>query len=334
LAAVGGSPPYSWLLVQGSLPTGLKLSRSGVISGTPTATGSSKFLIGVIDSAGGSVLGSITITINSGALVYVASGGVANSASFAADSNGNALPVAPGSLVSIFGAFAGANPAAASGTPFPATLGGVNVTFNGYPAPLTLVVPGGPYPFINAQIPYEVLQANQTSALVNVVVTVNGIPSAPQQLTVVPAAPGIFTIPPTGQGTAVLVFVDPADQVAKIAAPTASSGSIGYPTAPVPRGQAAFFYATGLGALSPPMTDGTGGTGSPFVSHLASNQPFVTVGGIQAEVDYAGQAPGFPGVNQINIVIPPNAPTGNNIPLQIQTTDGSVVSNSANISVR
>ena len=52
--------------------------------------------------------------------------------------------------------------------------------------------------------------------------------------------------------------------------------------------------------------------------------PTVLVGGITAPVLFAGQAPGYPGVNQINITIPANAPTGNDVPLQIQTADGSL----------
>jgi uncharacterized protein (TIGR03437 family) len=334
LTAGGGSPPYSWVRVQGSLPNGLTLSYSGTISGTPTATGTSRFLVGVIDSAGGSTSGTINLTINPGAPVFVSGGGVTNAASFAVDANGNTLPVAPGSLVSIFGAYAGATPGAAAAAPYPFSLGGVSVTFNGFPAPLTLVVPGGQYPFINAQMPFEALSSDQGSASVDVVVTVKGTLSAPQPVSIVPAAPGIFTIPPTGQGNAVLVFIDPADRVAKIAAPVLASGSIGYPTAPVPRGQAAFFYATGLGALTPPVDDGSGGTDAPLVAHSATSQPIVTVGGSQARVDFAGQAPGYPGVNQINIVIPLGVTPGDGIPLQIHTADGSVYSNIGTISIR
>ena len=40
LAATGGTSPYNWSINSGSLPAGLSLSSSGVISGTPTAAGS------------------------------------------------------------------------------------------------------------------------------------------------------------------------------------------------------------------------------------------------------------------------------------------------------
>jgi hypothetical protein len=45
LAAVGGYGNYSWALVEGSLPSGLTLAATGVISGTPTALGSYTFIV-------------------------------------------------------------------------------------------------------------------------------------------------------------------------------------------------------------------------------------------------------------------------------------------------
>ena len=54
--------------------------------------------------------------------------------------------------------------------------------------------------------------------------------------------------------------------------------------------------------------------------------PTALVGGVPAQVTFAGQAPGYPGVNQINIVIPANAPTGNAVPLQLMSGDGKVLS--------
>jgi len=50
LAASGGTPPYSWSLTSGSLPPGLSLSSSGVISGTPTTSGNTSFGVTVTDS--------------------------------------------------------------------------------------------------------------------------------------------------------------------------------------------------------------------------------------------------------------------------------------------
>ena len=50
LAASGGVPPYTWSITSGSLPTGLTLSTSGFISGTPTTQQTSTFTVQVGDS--------------------------------------------------------------------------------------------------------------------------------------------------------------------------------------------------------------------------------------------------------------------------------------------
>jgi len=51
LAAQGGKPPYTWTLGSGQLPSGLTITRSGDISGTPTASGRITFSVRVTDSA-------------------------------------------------------------------------------------------------------------------------------------------------------------------------------------------------------------------------------------------------------------------------------------------
>jgi len=71
LQATGGTPSYTWSKASGSLPTGLSLSTGGVISGTPTVTGTFSFTIKVTDSATPTHATkekacSITITISSG----------------------------------------------------------------------------------------------------------------------------------------------------------------------------------------------------------------------------------------------------------------------------
>jgi hypothetical protein len=67
LNAVGGKKPYTWSISSGSLPAGLTLNpATGVISGTPTASGTSTFTVMVIDSESPAVSAtkvlSITIT--------------------------------------------------------------------------------------------------------------------------------------------------------------------------------------------------------------------------------------------------------------------------------
>ena len=244
--------------------------------------------------------------------------GVVNAASFAKSATGAGSAVAPGSLIQIYTSLAGATEASASSAPFQTSLGGVSVTFDGIPAPIQAVVPTGAYPFINAQLPFEI--TNSSSSMV---VTVNGVSSAPFAVPVTPQAPGIFTSPANGQSNAIFVYLNPATNAATVAAPSSESSYFTIPVAPIPRGTSGFFYATGIGALTPAVADGSGGTG---VTSNANLMPTALVGGVQAQVSFAGQAPGFPGVNQINITIPSNAPTGNAVSLQLMSGDGRVLS--------
>ncbi len=50
LNASGGVTPYAWNVASGHLPSGLSLSRAGVLSGTPTASGGFSFSVAVSDS--------------------------------------------------------------------------------------------------------------------------------------------------------------------------------------------------------------------------------------------------------------------------------------------
>ena len=65
LSAAGGTAPYSWTVSSGSLPAGLALSSAGVISGVPTAAGSTTFTVRVTDAAARTATQSLTLTISS-----------------------------------------------------------------------------------------------------------------------------------------------------------------------------------------------------------------------------------------------------------------------------
>ncbi|MDB6076053.1 MAG: hypothetical protein JWO89_3693, partial [Verrucomicrobiaceae bacterium] len=51
LTATGGTGPYAWGVISGTLPSGLSLSNAGVVSGTPLSTGTFSFGIGATDAA-------------------------------------------------------------------------------------------------------------------------------------------------------------------------------------------------------------------------------------------------------------------------------------------
>jgi len=68
LAANGGTPPYTWFIASGTLPTGLTLNAtSGAITGTPTVTGTTSFTAGVTDSGNQTVTQSLSLTVSAAA---------------------------------------------------------------------------------------------------------------------------------------------------------------------------------------------------------------------------------------------------------------------------
>lgn len=100
LTATGGTTPYSWTLISGTLPAGLGLSSSGVITGTPTQSGDSSFTVKVSDSSSpvqtATKALSITIFVQGGPLqittVSFPSGQVSKSYSNAATAIGGVSP--------------------------------------------------------------------------------------------------------------------------------------------------------------------------------------------------------------------------------------------------
>jgi uncharacterized protein (TIGR03437 family) len=235
--------------------------------------------------------------------------GVLNSASFA---KGQA--VAPGSLVSIFGSNLASSTAQADSVPLSTTLGGASVTINGIAAPMLYASSGQ----LNVQVPWNALADGQTLSTVNLVVTQGNAQSAAAPMTIGQLAPGIFTFG-GGTGYAIAINLD-----GTIAAPT--GGVPGVNCRPAKPGDALIILATGLGAVDTPVPNGAASTD---VTRNAKVQPLVFIGGQPAQVLFAGLQPLYPGVNQINVIVP-NVPAGNSIPLQIEaggirSTDQAIV---------
>ena len=72
LSSSGGIAPYTYAIASGTLPTGVSLTPTGVISGTPTAAGSYTFVVRSTDDAGYTATQSYTVAISEAVPVAVA----------------------------------------------------------------------------------------------------------------------------------------------------------------------------------------------------------------------------------------------------------------------
>jgi uncharacterized protein (TIGR03437 family) len=247
------------------------------------------------------VFGLVTLCPSFAQTPSVNSGGIVNAASFVAGQ-----PVAPGSIVAIFGQQLAAQLAQADTVPWSNSLGNVSVTFNGVSAPLQFVSTGQ----INAQVPWEAFPTGTGTG--SVVVTNNGTLSAAQTVVVNPIVPGVFQ----ASGHAIAVNVtDPTS--ARYGTLTAPSGSIpGLTTFPARVNDFIFFYANGLGPVDSTVTSGQVPPAGTTVRTITT--PTVLLGTTPANVLFSGLTPGFPGIYQVNISIPQVA-AGDAIPLQVQS---------------
>jgi adhesin/invasin len=232
-------------------------------------------------------------------LPILANGGAVNGASFAAG-----LPLAPGSIVSLFGMNLAAAAASASAVPLPKSLGNASVSVNGVAAPLFYVGPGQ----VNLQIPQEL--SGQALATIRFA-SPDGV-SILQNVVLSPLSPGIFLAGATQQGA--IIHQD---------------GRLAGVNAPAAAGETLSIYATGLGDVTniPP----TGAPASATPLSETRTKPVVTIGGVTADVSFSGLAPGFVGLYQVNVKVPSGV-SGNAVPVIVKV--GAATSNTAQIAVQ
>lgn len=227
------------------------------------------------------------------AVPLVKSGGIVNAASNAAST-----PVAPGSYISIYGSGLGSGLTVAS-APFPATLGGTQVLLAGQPIPLYFTSDGQ----INALVPYG-LTTNNT---LQVVVTRGGAYSTPTGLTFADGGPAVF-LNAQGGGIAVGVKADGTQYLVDANHPTTA-------------GDYLVVYCAGLGAVNQSVTAGTVSPASPPATTV--NTVTATIEGISAPVAFAGLAPGFAGLYQVNLQVPPGLTPSSKAPLVLTVSGQS-----------
>ena len=109
----------------------------------------------------------------------------------------------------------------------------------------------------------------------------------------------------------------------------AGNGTLSAPTTPAKPGDVIILWGTGFGPTVPPAPFGVQIPASQ--SYATANPVTVTVGGIPAQVYGAAMAPGFAGLYQVAIQIPPSAPDGD---LPLSATVNGTPSASALITVK
>jgi polyhydroxybutyrate depolymerase len=215
-----------------------------------------------------------------GSVPWIAPGGITNAASFKKGS------VAPGELVTLFGANLGPSAAATdqfSGGLLDTTVAGTRVLFDGIPAPIYFTSAGQ----VSAFVPY----ATQQKQCSEVQISYNGRISDAVRVAVAPAQPALFSRDFSGTRSGVIFN---------------QNSTANAPANPALRGSIVAMYLTGDGQTIPAGIDGKPGD-------LSATRPALPVSvymnGVQADLIYAGGVQGaVAGVFQVNARVPLQIP--------------------------
>ena len=258
-------------------------------------------------------------TGNNRVVHFLKAASVVNAATYQAS-----VPVAQGSLATLFGGGLTGDTVTVSSTTWPRTAANRQLVVNDdLQAPIYYIGPTQ----VNFQVPSD---APLGSARIAVRTADTGELVAGGSLLVSAAAPGIFTANQAGTGQAAVVNQD---------------FTINSSSNPAPVGSTISIYGTGQGQVSPAVPDGTAAPGPP---NLASTVAVPTTSGTTClnsqpsmcvaigstgfgDVKYSGLAPGYIGLWQINVVIPQGLTAGN---APVRVVINGTPSNTVTVAVR
>jgi trimeric autotransporter adhesin len=219
----------------------------------------------------------------------VNTGGILNSASFAAGE-----PSTPGALITVFGSNLAARAASATSLPLPTQLSGSQVILGGVAMPLLYAGPGQ----INAVVPFTI----PVDTTQQVIVISGTTLSVPEPDDVAPGAPATFTLNGSGSGAGIVVAYNPD-----------GTGYIVSTSRPAHPGSVIVVYCTGLGGVQSNIHAGEAAPLSPIAP--VTDTVSLTIGGLSAQVLFAGLVPTLSGLYQINVQIPASISTGDAVPV-------------------
>jgi uncharacterized protein (TIGR03437 family) len=255
----------------------------------------------------------------------ISENGIVNGASFA-----GGKPIAPGSIVSVFGENIGIRVTesgiesiseTAQEVPLATELGDYSLRFGDIEAPL-FFVGGEPSNQINAQVPWNVPLGESQVSVVFDPEDGERQASDPAPVSVAIVSPALFTFEFGGGRVAALnVKVNDNDGVIDGSIAQPAGAFPGITSQPAKLGGVVTLFANGLGPVEPEAV-----TGDNSLDALRSvTVPVrVIVGGAEAQVLFAGLAPQFVGLYQINIFVPLGAVPGDAVPVVIE--QGGVMS--------
>lgn len=226
-------------------------------------------------------------TLN-GSGVWLDPQGITNSASSAPFTAG----ISDGEFITLYGSNLAQSTVVANTLPFPTTLGNVQVSINGYAAPIYYVSSTQ----ISVIVPFE-----NTYSVGQIQVTNNGTQSNIVTVPVNLSTPGVFTIDSSfgGLGPGGLGY----------AAAEHGDYSVVSDSNPAQPGETIQVYLTGLGTVYPPNPDGAAGpTGA---LSQTTNTFTVDFSGTESNTPaFVGLAPALAGLYQINVEVPTGLSSG------------------------
>jgi len=202
--------------------------------------------------------------------------------------------IAPGGYATLFGAGLATCTASADYQNLPFTLCGTGVTFNGIPAPLTYASPEQ----INVLVPRSLSPVSDAAVSVTVAGADTPVQTKVPLANVAEEAPAIFSY-------------TLADGVARAVVQNAAyvlngPAGAGASTTPARLGEAQIVWANALGPTTAAIADGIT---APLNMLVRTQRPVeVFVNGVSQTVQFAGLAPGYSGVYQINVDLNPETP--------------------------
>jgi len=199
--------------------------------------------------------------------------------------------IAPGGIISIFGDRLADNAVQSGNPPLPPQLGSTTVIIGGQVAPLFYVSQTQ----VNALVPIGIKPNTTYQVLVQRGLTY----SQPISVDIGPAQPAAFL----AGGAAIAV------------AYRGSASFLVSPANPATTGDVLVIYCAGLGATNPPVADGAATPFSPLSQTISPVT--VSICGQSAGAQFAGLAPGFVGLYQVNTSVPAGVTPGDSVPLTL-----------------